>query len=580
MQLRKEKGLTQQQLGEKLYITDKAVSKWERGLSFPDITILKSLSEILEVDVSELLNCEKGKKDNIDIQKAVDDAVKKIDKIRKEKIRKKLIIISILTIIIIAIFYFSLSYYRKYHPDVIVNGENSYTIGTYDISEKGLDKLINIIQSSDKMTERYTISYFEAKIDKNAKIESFTLSLNAFNVNNEYVGRVGYTYRKNILSYTPPTNDNLPIVIEYDANSSIEYISNSIKQIPLKEQIKASQLKNYVIRYQPNTILESGTPIFDMTNGIKESLSKDDYNSGKGGISDGNTNIVIRLYDGTSIVSEEQYLYVFNTVDNNIPNNPNYMMQTDYYINNGNLKFTRDYGNSWINTDITKVQLEETLKFYNNSLSLVTNSWFISENEDLPIAYFYGKQPVLKLSLDNGNSWAEIKFDGARQFGNYITRRIVGFTSKNIGYVALGTDWSTSLGENKKLYLTHDFGKTWEERELPLNGTSSTLIDICMYDENVGIVALDNNIDINFPVIYATKDGGKSWQEVKFSYFNLPDQIQYLIDIDSIVKENDEYVITLGQGEEGTLKAVFKTRDLSNSWLFVETRNKNIHKVG
>ena len=37
---RKEKGLTQQELGNNLFVTDKAVSKWERGLSLPDITII------------------------------------------------------------------------------------------------------------------------------------------------------------------------------------------------------------------------------------------------------------------------------------------------------------------------------------------------------------------------------------------------------------------------------------------------------------------------------------------------------------------------------------------------------------
>ena len=79
MNIRKEKGMTQQQLAEKLYITDKAVSKWERGLSFPDITILKSLAEILELDVSELLNCKKGKKEDIDIQKIVDEKIQEID---------------------------------------------------------------------------------------------------------------------------------------------------------------------------------------------------------------------------------------------------------------------------------------------------------------------------------------------------------------------------------------------------------------------------------------------------------------------------------------------------------------------
>ena len=52
---RKEKGLTQKQLAEKLYISDKAVSKWETGASVPDITLLVPLAEILEVTVTELL---------------------------------------------------------------------------------------------------------------------------------------------------------------------------------------------------------------------------------------------------------------------------------------------------------------------------------------------------------------------------------------------------------------------------------------------------------------------------------------------------------------------------------------------
>ena len=43
--LRKEKNMTQKELAEKLHLTDKAISKWERGLSFPDIATLKPLSE-------------------------------------------------------------------------------------------------------------------------------------------------------------------------------------------------------------------------------------------------------------------------------------------------------------------------------------------------------------------------------------------------------------------------------------------------------------------------------------------------------------------------------------------------------
>lgn len=54
--LRKERGLTQKELAEKLYVSDKAVSKWERGLSLPDISLLQPLGEVLDVSVTELLS--------------------------------------------------------------------------------------------------------------------------------------------------------------------------------------------------------------------------------------------------------------------------------------------------------------------------------------------------------------------------------------------------------------------------------------------------------------------------------------------------------------------------------------------
>lgn len=54
--LRKEKGMTQQELADKLQLTDKAVSKWERGLACPDISILPQIAEILGVSVDDLLS--------------------------------------------------------------------------------------------------------------------------------------------------------------------------------------------------------------------------------------------------------------------------------------------------------------------------------------------------------------------------------------------------------------------------------------------------------------------------------------------------------------------------------------------
>lgn len=54
--LRKEKGMTQLQLAEKLHISDKTVSKWERGLGCPDVSLLTDLSQVFGVDLEKLLS--------------------------------------------------------------------------------------------------------------------------------------------------------------------------------------------------------------------------------------------------------------------------------------------------------------------------------------------------------------------------------------------------------------------------------------------------------------------------------------------------------------------------------------------
>ena len=61
---RKEKNLTQMRLAEKLGITDKAISKWERGIAMPDTAIMLELCDILCISVNELLSGEKINMEN------------------------------------------------------------------------------------------------------------------------------------------------------------------------------------------------------------------------------------------------------------------------------------------------------------------------------------------------------------------------------------------------------------------------------------------------------------------------------------------------------------------------------------
>lgn len=59
--LRKEAGMTQKQVADRLHVTDRAVSKWERGLSYPDVTLMEPLAAVLGVGVDELLTCQRKK---------------------------------------------------------------------------------------------------------------------------------------------------------------------------------------------------------------------------------------------------------------------------------------------------------------------------------------------------------------------------------------------------------------------------------------------------------------------------------------------------------------------------------------
>lgn len=65
---RKEKKMTQQQLAARLHVTDKAVSKWERGLCYPDLTLLEDIAGTLDLSLTQLITCQKESEGDLEIQ--------------------------------------------------------------------------------------------------------------------------------------------------------------------------------------------------------------------------------------------------------------------------------------------------------------------------------------------------------------------------------------------------------------------------------------------------------------------------------------------------------------------------------
>lgn len=116
-ELRKSKELTQKELAAQLNVTDKAVSKWERGLSCPDIALLAPLAEILGVTTGELLN---GEKANVspspEINFMADTALHYADTVTRKKrwksrtlIAEILAFLSVIAIIVCTICDFAIS---------------------------------------------------------------------------------------------------------------------------------------------------------------------------------------------------------------------------------------------------------------------------------------------------------------------------------------------------------------------------------------------------------------------------------------------------------------------------------------
>ena len=84
---RKRKGYTQKQLSEKLAISDKTISKWERGNGFPEVSLLLPLCNELEITVNELLSGERVSEEEY-LKKAEENMVNLVRETQESKKEK------------------------------------------------------------------------------------------------------------------------------------------------------------------------------------------------------------------------------------------------------------------------------------------------------------------------------------------------------------------------------------------------------------------------------------------------------------------------------------------------------------
>ena len=127
---RKNMNMTQKELANKLYVSDKAVSKWERGLCFPDISVLIPLTEILNISLYDLLRGERMKKS--EVEETLKNTISYTNNELKRNKKKYTIISSIIILGVVILSVLSLIFISK-NNDIagIVDRDTIYDISYY-----------------------------------------------------------------------------------------------------------------------------------------------------------------------------------------------------------------------------------------------------------------------------------------------------------------------------------------------------------------------------------------------------------------------------------------------------------------
>ena len=170
---RKEKGYTQKELAQKLGVTDKAVSKWERGLGCPDVSILEILANELDISILELLKGRTIENEIIKVTEANDYLKETINYTKnktKEIINKVIVFLTISISIILLILNIEniISLNKKYEYDL-----NNKTVIEMKEQLKTLKNNISIIENNQgKYTKeeheeiKQDLKYIEKQIEK------------------------------------------------------------------------------------------------------------------------------------------------------------------------------------------------------------------------------------------------------------------------------------------------------------------------------------------------------------------------------------------------------------------------------
>ena len=194
LKLRKDKKMTQQELADKLNVTDRAVSHWENGRSIPDVSLFKSICGIFDISVNELISGEKLTKDKL-IKQSDENIINTLKDSKKNQNKSQRIIIILIIGIVILLIAVLLGIKNKYpkidlfnftlqqsDPEKPYKLEKQLTIDKREVYYYGLDFAVfcekneKCYQVNDALKHnQITLNEFQNYLEKQSEYENYKI---------------------------------------------------------------------------------------------------------------------------------------------------------------------------------------------------------------------------------------------------------------------------------------------------------------------------------------------------------------------------------------------------------------------
>lgn len=613
-ELRKKKGITQKELGDKLNITDKAISKWERGLSFPDIAMLNLLAEFFEIDVSELLNGEKGIKKDIDIEKLINEAIEKyknLEEKRRLKIKRIKKITGILSLIIVFLFLLVQGVYvfilKKHNYEyvidiieyiineiIIISATTSIILLTKKRKIRNiiiyflcvLFSIINIAFLCNNGLENKCIVSFSSdfsnelvlKTNKNtgsinlyrdAKVFLFARKKEQFNY--ELKGKIKKQWLTNDicgLTYTDKDGKLREFVVTYGARGHSESYYRVAAAITGNWQVftQYGNATQMLVNRKGITIKKNGkSEIFEYENckqygTISLVLYKDDVPKyvialDKNCEVDEVTDIIKK--GGTISLSE---ISMEKTISESLycTTYKNENDLSDYNVVNveKNDYKIRD-GIMYISFD-GKNTIEVPGDFSNMINTYNSFNYQISEEKTI-FYYIKDSKRYLVYSDDMGANWNTVEIENISSIQN------IHFINPNIGFMLRFEATAVGIAFGK-ISKTIDGGKNWTDIYFGIGNEEkvfTTASQIKFVNENIGFLTMPSVVGESSE-LYITTDGGNNFNKLEilesdiYDYYNLP------------TLEDEVLSIKITQGSDGDYNGndykIYYSKDYGNKW--------------